>query len=201
MYQSYCTHCDKNWANATANCPHCGTPDSSASYDGEINEDTMDEEKEGTFRSIVADAMKDGVALGVAAEANNLITMGVKMAALSGGIPPKMLESAIFAKGTPVVGSLLILYLAETYPDLIPKSEFVAKAAKLALTEATKGTIEPLIKNAGPMFMALAASGESMAKLEAAEAEKKERKREEFESRINDDDDAEDAAFEIREVK
>lgn len=201
MYSSYCHHCDKNWNNATPNCPHCGSPDASARFDGAKKEEDipMNEEEE-SFRNVVADAMKDGAALAVASEANTLITSGIQMAAISAGVPPKMLESALFQKGTPVLGSLLLLYAAQEYPDLIPKSEFVAKAAKLALTEATKGSIEPAIRQAMPMLLALGASGEKMAKLEAAKKDAEEAKsNDDFQSRINDDD-VEDASFEIREV-
>jgi len=197
MYASYCHHCDKSWTNVTPNCPSCGAPDPNAQYKGETeNEDTM--EKESNFSSNVADAMKVGAALAVASEANSLITGGARMALIAAGVPPKALESALFEKGTPLIGALLVLYCAERFPDLVPKSDFVTKAAQLALQEATKDTLAPMLQHATPMLMALAASGEKMASLQAA----KEKKEAGFEARINDDDvdEAEDAAFEIREV-
>lgn len=200
MYTSYCSHCDKNWTNATANCPHCGSPDPSANYNGaRENEDiTMDEEVENTFTSAVVDAMKLGVTAAAANEANNLITQTAKLALVGMGVNPKALEGPLYEKGMPILGALMILGAAEYLPDLVPKSDFVSKAAKLALTEATKNTVAPVLAQATPMMLALAASGEKMAKLEAAKA--KADKEEEFEKRINDDD-VEDAAFEIREVQ
>ena len=197
MYASYCHHCDKNWNNVTQNCPTCGAPDPNAQYKGEKEtKDTM--EKESNFSSNVADAMKVGAALAVASEANTLITGGAKLALIAAGVPPKALESALFEKGTPLVGALLVLYCAERFPDLVPKSDFVTKAAQLALQEATKDTLAPMLQHASPMLMALAASGEKMASLEAAKGKKEE----DFGARINDDDvdNVQDASFEIHEV-
>lgn len=195
MYASYCHHCDKHWNNVTQNCPQCGAPDPNAQYTGEENhEDPM--QKESQFSSHVADAMKVGAALAIAGEANSLITNGAKLALISAGVPPKALESALFEKGTPLVSALLVLYAAERFPDLVPKAEFVTKAAQLALQEATKDSLAPMLQHASPMLMALAASGEKMAKLEAGDADN-------FETRINDDDEdahgVQDATFEVRE--
>ena len=193
MYSSFCNNCNRNWSNLTSNCPYCGAPDHNAIHDQD--KDTNMNEKT-DFSSIVAESMKVGAALAVASEANNLITAGTKMALVAAGVPPKALESALFEKGTPIVGALLVLYAAERFPDMVPQSEFVTKAAQLALTEATKDTLAPMLQQASPMLMALAASGQKMAKLEAAKNNAG------FEEKINDDDEDEihDVTFEINEL-
>ncbi len=71
-----------------------------------------------------------------------------------------------------------------------PKSEYVARAAQLALTQASAETIEPLLKAAAPTLMALASSGEKIAELEGDIYEDEE---------LEDEDEVEDAEYEEQE--
>lgn len=150
--------------------------------------DDTETTEEFSFRDSAMEGMKLGAAMAAASEANNLIKAGATMAALQAGVPPKALESAAFQRGIPLLGSLGLLYLAQNFPDLMPKSEFIEKAAKLALAEATKESIAPLIQGLTPTLMALAASGERAA-LQESEAEKKREEASSTESQYGDDDD------------
>jgi len=190
-FTSYCGHCGSTWTNTTPNCPHCGAPDHSAKKTGG-NETTMNnddnDDTEFSFREAAMDGMKLGAAMAAASEANNLIKAGMTMAALQAGLPIRALESAVFQKGMPVLASLTMLYIAETYPDLIPKSEFVAKAAKMALAEASAESIRPMIGALTPTLMALAASGERAAIAESKPKKEEEEEASSTEAAYGDDD-------------
>jgi hypothetical protein len=131
--------------------------------------DDLDEDF--SFRDAALDGMKLGAAMAAASEANNLIKAGMTAAALQAGVPLKAIESGAFQKGVPVLAALSLLYAAERFPDLIPQSEFVAKAAKLALAEASADSIRPMIGALTPTLMALAASGERAALAESGNTE------------------------------
>lgn len=196
MFTSYCGHCGTNWTNQNPNCPHCGAPDHRAKRTDNPNEtnETMHDDHdtdEISFRDAAMEGMKMGAAMAAASEANNLIKAAATMAALQAGVPPKALESAAFQKGMPMLASLGLLYVAQNFPDLVPKSEFVERAAKLALAEATKETIAPMIQGLTPALMAIAASGEKAA-LKESEAAKQVSEASSTESQYGDDDDSED---------
>ena len=138
------------------------------------------------FGTAFADAAKLGAKMAIAAEATAAITSISKAALVKAGVPELMLEeSELLNKGVPLVSSILVLWLSENYPDLVPKSEFVNEGAKLALSQATQDTIKPLLKQAVPGLLALAASGEKLAKLEQGG------------SKQADDDEEEDTEFEV----
>lgn len=199
MFTSYCGHCGSNWTNETPNCPNCGAPDHSAKKIGphgnenSMNDDDIDNDSEISFRDSALEGMKMGAAMAAASEANNLIKAGVTAAALQAGVPLKALESAAFQKGTPVVAAMTLLYLAQRFPDLIPRSEFVERAAQMALAEATKESIAPMISALTPTLMALAASGEKVALAEAAKPKDDDDDKSSTEDAYGDDD----AVFEI----
>lgn len=127
---------------------------------------TANNEEKSNFGTAVAEAAKMGAKMAIAAEATHVITEVSKAALVKAGVPALMLEeSALVNKGVPLVSSILILWLSENYPDMVPKSAMVSEAAKLALSQATQETLKPLLKQAAPALMALATSGEKLAKL------------------------------------
>jgi hypothetical protein len=127
---------------------------------------TANNEEKSNFGTAVADAAKLGAKMAIAAEATHVITEVSKAALVKAGVPALMLEeSALVNKGVPLVSSILILWLSENYPDMVPKSAMVSEAAKLALSQATQETLKPLLSQAAPALMALATSGEKLAKL------------------------------------
>jgi hypothetical protein len=186
MFNGHCNHCEYSWENATPNCPECGTPDPNAN--GQFDKAARPKAKKkpaqrksppptrlassndgGGFRGAAVEAMKLGATMAVASEANNAIKEVGKKALVKAGVPELMLEGPVFEKGVPLVTSLLILYAAENFPDLVPKNDMVSKAAQLALSQATIETVQPLIQQVTPTLMALAASGEKLAALQAAD--------------------------------
>lgn len=186
MFNGHCNHCEYPWENATPNCPECGTPDPNAN--GQFDKTARPKAKKkpaqrkspptkrlassndgGGFRGAAVEAMKLGATMAVASEANNAIKEVGKKALVKAGVPELMLEGPVFEKGVPLVTSLLILYAAENFPDLVPKNDMVSKAAQLALSQATIETVQPLIQQVTPTLMALAASGEKLAALQAAD--------------------------------
>lgn len=190
MFEGYCSNCDEVWSNATPNCPECGQPDPNAKgeFEGGVDQNGGSRPKrrakrkstrrkavssgDGGFRGAAVEAMKLGATMAVASEANNAIKEMSKKALVKAGVPELMLEeSVLFNKGVPLASSILILWLSENFPELVPKNEMVSKASQLALSQATIETIQPLIKQVTPTLMALAASGEKLAALEAANNE------------------------------
>jgi len=168
MYKSYCAHCDNNWENSSPNCPHCGTPNPSAERIGGAKnkkKQTMNE-TESTFAKAAADAMKQGALQAAAKESNELLKAGVAKALVAAGVDPDSLDNPVFNKGVPLASACVLLFLAERFPDAIPKAEYVAKAAKMALTQATTDTIEPMIAAAAPTLLQLASAGEKAKELE-----------------------------------
>lgn len=176
MYEAYCNNCANDWKNTSPNCPHCGTPNPSAerieSSDGgrtrRKKSKTMNENESNTsaFTKAVTESVKQGALMATAKEANDLIKTGVTKGLVAAGVSEEALEGVIFQKGMPLMSATLILFLAERFPDAIPKSGHVARAAQLALTTATAESLEPLLKAAAPTLMALASSGEKIAELE-----------------------------------
>jgi len=173
MYKAYCNHCDNDWTNNSPNCPHCGTPNPSAeriSGGGRTskkkNRTMNDDSPTSAFSKSVAESVKQGALMATAKEANDLIKVGVTKGLIAAGVSEEALEGVIFQKGMPLMSATLILFLAERFPDAIPKSGHVARAAQLALTTATAESLEPILKAAAPTLMALASSGEKIAELE-----------------------------------
>ena len=173
MYKAYCNHCGNDWENNSPNCPHCGTPNPEAeSTDGggrtrkRKSAPMNDNESTSTFSKAAAEAVKQGALMATAGEANNMIKAGVMKGLLAAGMTPEALEGAIFQKGMPLMSATLLLFLAERFPDMIPQSKHVARAAQLALTQASAESLEPLLKAAAPTLMALASSGKKIAELE-----------------------------------
>ena len=119
-----------------------------------------------TFTKSVAESVKQGALMATASEANNMIKAGVMKGLTAAGMTPEALEGAVFQKGMPLMSATLLLFLAERFPDMIPQSKHVARAAQLALTQASAESLEPLLKAAAPTLMALASSGKKIAELE-----------------------------------
>ena len=169
MFRAYCNQCDETWENSSPNCPDCGTPNPSAERIGgnpKKARKTMNDNPESNFMASAAKAMKQGAALAAANEANNVIKHGAAKALLAAGISQEALDGAAFQKGLPALTALAILFAAEKFPHLIPKSDMVIKAAGLALTSASAEALEPLLAQALPLMAALASAGEKMAELE-----------------------------------
>lgn len=174
MFEAYCNNCGQNWENSSPNCPHCGTPNHSAERVS-AEEPTRRTRKKVTmpekgttsaFTKSLAESVKQGALMATANEANTLIKSGVVKGLAAAGVPEEALEGAIFQKGLPLMSATVILFLAERFPDMIPKSDSVARAAQLALTQASADTIEPLLQAAAPTLMALASAGDKAKELE-----------------------------------
>jgi hypothetical protein len=213
-YQSFCHGCDEHWTNTSPNCPNCGSPDPQAQRiqvkaNGKKRrkakkENTMNEETDSvtaTFTKAAADAMKQGGMLALAQESNELIKSGVAKGLIAAGMSPEALESAIFQKGLPVMSSAFLLFLAERFPDQIPQSEHVAKAASLALSSATAESIRPVIAAAAPTLMALASRGQQIAELEGDVYDEEEEEEEEAAEGFDPEAEYNDAEFSEREIE
>jgi len=158
--------------------------------------------KESMFTKHVAESMKQGALMAAASESNELIKAGVSKALIAAGLPEEALEGALFQKGMPLMSATLILFLAERFPHLIPKSDMVVKAATLALTSATADTLDPILKAVTPTFLALASAGERVAEIEG-EVYDEDEVEEETEEEVEEysDEPFQEAEFSEREIE
>jgi hypothetical protein len=151
----------------------------------------MDEET--SFTKTALDAAKLGASLAVANEANVLIKEGARKALVAAGVDQKALENPVFEKGVPMLSALTILFVADRFPDLIPKSDLVVKAASLALSQATAESIQPMLALAAPTLAALAGQGAKLAQLEGDTVDPKEAQDQGYDDaeffEVKDDDD------------
>jgi hypothetical protein len=142
MFNGHCNHCEYSWENATPNCPECGTPDPNAQGEFKPNDQGRKAKKRPAQRKTPPPTRL--------ASSND-----------GGGFRGAAVE-AMKLGATMAVAS-------EAFPDLVPKNDMVSKAAQLALSQATIETVQPLIQQVTPTLMALAASGEKLAALQAAD--------------------------------
>ena len=213
IYTSHCQACQETWQNTAPNCPYCGLEDMTAI---EVGAETPKNSKRATkkkaakpmneqdtisstFAKAAADAVKQGGMLAAANESNEIIKALVSKGLIAAGASPEALEGAIFQKGLPVMSSAFLLFLCERFPDLIPKSEFVAKAASLALTSASAETFQPMLRAVTPALLAIASKGEKIAELQGDVYEEEDEFEEEVEAETEDE--YQDAEYSEREVE
>ena len=123
--------------------------------------------------SAIGGALAAGAKQAAAAQVNDMLTEQATKMLISAGVLNKDAQHNMAVQiGLKAFLPMLILWMAEKFPDQIPQSALVGEGAKLALTSASAEVIQPAMMMLAPMLKQLASAGAEQRQIDnAAEGE------------------------------